>query len=95
MIELCEWIDSSYSGHFRDFLTRDEVYDNAPENEKKDKKVVTLKEKVTAVYEAIFVKSYTARDDYHGFVGNCEFKAETKTYLLRLVSMLSPFSKYE
>lgn len=95
MIELCEWIDSSYSGHFRDFLTRDEVYDNAPENEKKDKKVVTLKEKVTAVYEAIFVKSYTARDDYHGFVGNCEFKAETKTYLLRLVSTLSPFSKYE
>lgn len=95
MIELCEWIDSSYSGHFRDFLTRDEVYDNAPENEKKDKKVVTLKEKVTAVYEAIFVKSYTASDNYRCFVGNCEFDSGTKTYLLRLVSLLSRFSKYE
>lgn len=95
MIELCEWIDSSYSGHFRDFLTRDEEYDNAPENEKKDKKVVTLKEKVTAVYEAIFVKSYTASDNYRCFVGNCEFDSGTKTYLLRLVSLLSRFSKYE
>lgn len=95
MIELCEWIDSSYSGHFRDFLTRDEEYDNAPENEKKDKKVVTLKEKVTAVYEAIFVKSYTASDNYRCFVGNCEFDTGTKTYLLRLVSLLSRFSKYE
>ena len=53
-----------------------------------------LKEKAVAVYKAIFVKNYTSYD-YRCFVGNCEFNAETKTFLLRLVSLLSKYSKSE
>lgn len=94
LIELLECMDSNYIGYFRELLSRNEIYNTAPESEQQGKEIVTIKEKAVAVYKAIFVKDYT-RYDYHCFVGNCEFNAETKTFLLRLVSLLSKYSKYE
>ena len=94
LIELLECMDSNHKGHFRELLSRNEIYNTAPESEQQGKEIVTIKEKAVAVYKAIFVKDYTSYD-YHCFVGNCEFNAETKTFLLRLVSLLSKYSKYE
>ena len=94
LIELLECMDSNYKGHFRELLSRNEIYNTAPESEQQGKEIVTIKEKAVAVYKAIFVKNYTSYD-YRCFVGNCEFNAETKTFLLRLVSLLSKYSKYE
>lgn len=94
LIELLESMDSSYSGHFRELLSKDEVYNSVPETEWSGKKVVTIKEKASAAYKAIFVKSYT-NHDYYCSVGNCEFSAKTKTFLLRLISLLSKYAKYE
>ena len=94
LIELLECMDSKYKGHFSELLSRNEIYNTAPESEQQGKEIVTIKEKAVAVYKAIFVKNYTSYD-YRCFVGNCEFNAETKTFLLRLVSLLSKYSKYE
>ena len=71
------------------------INDSKKINEKKREELAEIiKEKAVAVYKAIFVKDYTSYD-YRCFVGNCEFNAETKTFLLRLVSLLSKYSKYE
>ena len=94
LIELLECMDSKYKGHFSELLSRNEIYNTAPESEQQGKEIVTIKEKAVAVYKAIFVKDYTSYD-YRCFVGNCEFSAKTKTFLLRLVSLLSKYSKYE
>lgn len=94
LIELLECMDSKYKGHFSELISRNEIYNTAPESEQQGKEIVTIKEKAVAVYKAIFVKDYTSYD-YRCFVGNCEFSAKTKTFLLRLVSLLSKYSKYE
>ena len=94
LIELLECMNSNYKGHFRELLSRNEIYNTAPESEQQGKEIVTIKEKAVAAYKAIFVKDYTSYD-YRCFVGNCEFNAKTKTFLLRLVSLLSKYSKYE
>ena len=94
LVELLETMDSNYPGHFRELLSKNEVYNSVPETEQFAKTVVTIREKASAAYEAIFVKNYTVHN-YHCFVGNCEFSSKTKTFLLRIVSLLSKYAKYE
>ena len=52
LIELLECMDSKYKGHFSELLSRNEIYNTAPESEQQGKEIVTIKEKAVAYYIA-------------------------------------------
>lgn len=56
--------------------------------------LVTREEKLTELYEAIFVYEYT-RNDYQKTLGNHIFNADSKIFARRAESMLSDFSNFQ
>lgn len=55
---------------------------------------VTAEYKLREVYEAIFVTIYSG-NNYHTIIGEYEFDADTKNWLLRVVSLLSPYATFD
>lgn len=81
--------DWSYS----EFLSQDEYYDTDKPSGSKTK-CVTLKQKITDIYEAIFGNRYSYQNRAI-CIGKYEFTVYTKNMLLRAASCLSGYAKYE
>lgn len=72
-------------------LSRNETYDS-PADSYQTK--VIFCDKIEEVYNALFVRDYTARE-YEKRIGELSFDAETRTWLLKAVSSLSGYADYE
>lgn len=73
--------------HFDILLNENETFDQNSVN----KTYVTLTEKLNAVYEAVFVTSYTGTC-YSTSIGDMEFDHRTKEVLIRTAGLLSQFT---
>lgn len=74
----------------RDTLESDESF----EKNAKNTKVVTVDEKVKAIYDAIFVETYTGHT-YKRKIGQLEFNGETKDAVMRATGLLSYYSNID
>ena len=93
LVALLENIQMHEEWSYREFLSLDEYYDtNQPSGSRT--KCVTLKQKVTDIYEAIFGNHYSYQNRAI-CVGEYQFTAYTKNMLLRAASCLSGYAKYE
>lgn len=70
-------------------LNRDESF--VDEN---NKKKITRKQKIMDLYNAIFGNDYSTRKTYT-YLGNCQFDAGSKDFVIRTASMLSKFADYD
>lgn len=70
-------------------LNRDESF--VDEN---NKKKITRKQKIMDLYNAIFGNDYSTRKTYT-HLGNCQFDAGSKDFVIRTASMLSKFADYD
>ena len=73
-------------------LNENEVYSNP--NNNSALKVVKKEDKLSEVYDAIFVKKYDART-YKTMVGQVSFNEKTKEELFDIISGLSKYADYE
>lgn len=80
--EFNEWI-------VRRLLNEDESFEN-----EEGKKQVTVEEKVIQLYNAIFVKEYSGRN-YCENIGNYEFDANSKNFVISAASMLTNYASLE
>jgi len=80
--EFNEWI-------VRRLLNEDESFEN-----EEGKKQVTVEEKVMQLYNAIFVKEYSGRN-YCENIGNYEFDANSKNFVISAASMLTNYASLE
>lgn len=69
-------------------LNKDEAFE-----ELEGKKIVTVKQKLQGLYDAIFVKEYTNRD-YHTMISNFEFDKHSKDFAEMVASLLSPYADF-
>ena len=72
---------------FNKLLTRGESYEACGD----DVKVVTVAEKLEAVYDALFKTTYDGTT-YQKYVGEYEFNKQTKEVILRTTSLFSKFA---
>lgn len=80
---------SNFKGHFGDLLGSDESYSASP-----GKKIVTLEEKLNAVYDAVFNRKYSY--EYPGVtIGKYGFDERTKEFLFEVVGLLSEHTAIE
>ena len=75
---------------FNKFLNGNETFDDNDSGLKH----VTLEEKLKAVYDAIFVTSYSGTN-YHTMIGSLEFNESTKNTLIRTTGLLSEFTNLD
>lgn len=85
LLEIADLV--SRRGLFDGLLDNSETYDI---NDKQSK-LVTVRDKLEAVYTALFVTEYDNMN-YETKVGSCEFSEKTKKNLLRIVSLLSEYT---
>ena len=76
---------------FSELLNGDETFDPSDSS----KKLVTLEDKLKALYDAIFVTTYSASCRHHTLIGKMEFGANTKETLIRVTGLLSEFTKLD
>ena len=79
-------------GIFEELLSRDESYE--PQRANGEVHTVLLEEKLTAVYEALFVYPYSG-SIYEKEIGRIRFNEKTKKTLFQVVSILSGYADYE
>lgn len=72
-----------------DLLEKNESYDREDEN--RDMVIVTLDEKLKAVYDALFVTNYSG-NNYQTKVGKYTFDNNTKKRIIRTISLLSNYT---
>lgn len=72
------------------FLSSDKTFDDGDENHKH----VEINDIIREWYDAVFANSYGNYDDSH-VMGELAFGKNDKQKILRVVSLLSPFAKYE
>ena len=87
LIEINEYLNNRV---FFDLLDPSETFDP----KEKDKAVVTVENKIKAVYEAIFITEYSG-NMYQTTIGGLVFYANLKNDLLRITGLLSDFSNYD
>ena len=87
LIEVNEYLNNRV---FFDLLDPSETFDP----KEKDKAVVTVENKIKAVYEAIFITEYSG-NMYQTTIGGLVFYANLKNDLLRITGLLSDFSNYD
>lgn len=75
---------------FDDLLNRNETFDA----QRTDLTVVTIEEKLKAVYDALFVTAYDS-GVYAVKIGEMQFNAGTKDILLRITGLLSQYTKVD
>ncbi len=75
---------------FDELLNRNETYDE----QATDMTVVTLEDKLKAVYDALFVTTYGG-EIYSVNIGKMQFNASTKDTLLRTTGLLSRYTKLD
>ena len=75
---------------FDELLNRNETYDAQASN----LTVVTLEDKLKAVYDALFVTTYGG-ENYSVKLGEMQFNASTKDTLLRTAGLLSQYTKLD
>lgn len=88
LINIVNRLENHYLGTL---LNHNETFDENDTD--KEKTIVTIEEKLKEVYEAIFVTVYS-RSVLCKSIGNCNFYAETKNWLLRIESLLSTYATY-
>lgn len=71
------------------FLNRDESFEN-----EEGKKVITEKEVIKKIYNAIFVNDYKG-SKYNEILGDYQFDASSKKLAIETASMLSGFAEYD
>lgn len=76
----------------RSLLANNETYDEEEQTE--HIKLVKLKDKLDALYDALFIRQYTSRA-YEVRIGQMSFGSESRATLLRAVSALSQFADFE
>ena len=76
----------------RSLLDNNETYDEAEQTERI--KLVKFKDKLDALYDALFIKQYTSLS-YEVRIGQMSFRSESRDTLLRAVSALSEFADFE
>ena len=77
---------------FSELLDSGETFKETNSN----KTLVTLEEKLKAIYEAIFVTIYSGNNNqYHTIIGDMEFTAQTKGMLMRIAGLLSEYTKFD
>lgn len=76
----------------RSLLANNETYDEEKQTE--HIKLVKLKDKLDALYDALFIRQYTSRA-YEVRIGQMSFGSESRATLLRAVSALSQFADFE
>ena len=84
---LLEFIDVG-AGIFNELLDSDEAYEDYGAGVK----VVTVSEKLEAVYDALFKTTYDGAI-YHKYVGRYEFNKQNKELILRTASLFSRFTE--
>lgn len=72
------------------FLSSDKTFDDGDENHKH----VEINDIIREWYDAVFANSYGSHDDSH-VMGELTFGKNHKQEILKVVSLLSPFAKYE
>ena len=75
---------------FNELLERTETFNE----DDPSRTLVTIEEKMKAVYDAVFVTSYT-NAKYNTIIGNMKFDAQNKTTLLRVAGLLSQFTSLD
>lgn len=75
---------------FDELLDRNETYDA----QATDRTVVTLEDKLKAVYDALFVTTYGG-EIYSVKIGEMQFNTSTKDTLLRITGLLSRYTKLD
>lgn len=71
-------------------LAYNETYDTPREGQV----LVNLTSRLNEAYDALLMQRYSARGIYNREIGGAEFTQETRNDLMRIASLLSPFSDY-
>lgn len=79
-----------YSSIFNYLLGDGESYDKTDTN----CKTVVKKDRLEAVYKAIFVTEYRG-SNYETIIGKCSFSSNNKKQILNLISLLSKYNRFE
>ena len=69
-------------------LNRDESFEQV-----EGKTLISYDEKIESLYRAILATDYTG-NKYHEVLGECEFDASSKSFLLSAASMMSHYADY-
>lgn len=89
---LIEIITQAKELGFSELLNTDETFDPGDSS----KTLVTLEDKLKALYDAIFVTTYGSFNRHHNtLIGKMEFGANTKDKLIRVTGLLSEFTKLD
>lgn len=79
-------------GFFADLLGNDENFEAIPQ--RPEIKVVTVEQKLKAVYEALFVTDYTI-DWNPRYIGKTRFDNSTKKVVLEVAGLLSAYARFD